>query len=180
MVKQSFLPLFLLLALVSCQGTRSHGRFEGCYALLPYVPPGSAKPVKGEFVFVPDRKEPFRYICADQTEIRPQSMWTDGGSVPKVFAWVPVFDRWHYEKAYLIHDWFMTEHRRKKPPPERKVPPVVQTVFAEAMLAEAREKRFSSERCARALIAYFSNHGPGPRAHWNAHQPDPLIKWTRP
>lgn len=173
------LSALLMLTLVACSSPAPTGRFEGHYTLAPYLPNGSAKPARDEFIYRPDERDPFRFVCSDGTVIQPQAMWTDGGSVPRLISWVPGFGRWHYERSYIIHDWLTTAHRVQQPPREKTVPTAVEEIFEENLNTEAKDKHFHGERLARSLIAHFANHGRGALGHWNARQPDPLRKWER-
>jgi hypothetical protein len=54
-----------------------------------------------------------------QTAIVPEDMFTDGGSVPRIFWSVPGLSPWALAPAYIIHDWIFEVHRCKRPaPPE--------------------------------------------------------------
>jgi Protein of unknown function (DUF1353) len=172
------LSLAALLAwLTACSSQSSCGHFEGDYLLKPYSEASSGVAPKGEYVFEPDAKRPLHFVAADGTIVQPQAMWTDCGSVPPPLCWLPSFGSRHYEQAYLVHDWLMTEHRMRSLPRDDKLPPRVQILFDQALCAEAKAKHFRFEGLSRSLISHFANHGPGPRHHWNGSQPDPLRKW---
>jgi hypothetical protein len=63
----------------------------------------------GTFVFVPvpgqeltfRRKNP----AATVTEIKPEMMYTDGGSIPRIAQAFKGFAPWGYAPAYMVHDW---------------------------------------------------------------------------
>lgn len=69
----------------------------------------------GRFLFVPDPKAPltFKRPGSKQT-IRPEMMYTDGGSIPRVAQVFNGLSPWGYAPAYMIHDWmFVARHCRR-------------------------------------------------------------------
>jgi hypothetical protein len=50
--------------------------------------------------------------------IVPETMFTDGGSIPRVFWGIPGLSPWGLGPAYIIHDWLFAVHRcgRSAPP----------------------------------------------------------------
>lgn len=64
-----------------------------------------------EYVYRPDKADPFRFVRHTGEEIVVGAMATDGGSVPRACWAVPGLDPWTYMPAFLIHDWeFVTHH----------------------------------------------------------------------
>lgn len=64
-----------------------------------------------EYVFRKNPAEPFRFVRPSGETIVPDSMVTDGGSVPRAVWCVPGLNPWDYMPAFLIHDWeFVTHH----------------------------------------------------------------------
>ena len=63
----------------------------------------------GKFVFVPDPNNRLTLIRtapnATLREIRPEMMYTDGGSIPKIGQVFNGFSPWGYAPAYMMHDW---------------------------------------------------------------------------
>jgi hypothetical protein len=52
-------------------------------------------------------------------EIIPDTMYTDGGSVPRIFWSIPGLSPWALGPAYIIHDWLFEVHRcHRAAPPE--------------------------------------------------------------
>jgi Protein of unknown function (DUF1353) len=47
-------------------------------------------------------------------EIRPQIMYTDGGSIPRTFWSFDGLSPWEYGPAFIIHDWIFSRHYCKK------------------------------------------------------------------
>ncbi len=53
-----------------------------------------------------------------KTRITPVEMYTDGGSVPRVFWNIPGLSPWALGPAYVIHDYIFLVHRCGWPDPE--------------------------------------------------------------
>ncbi|WP_377848639.1 DUF1353 domain-containing protein [Bosea sp. UC22_33] len=62
------------------------------------------------FIYVPDPKRPLTYVRGER-RIVPGRMYTDGGSIPRVFWGAKGFSPWAYGPAYAVHDWLFNEHR---------------------------------------------------------------------
>lgn len=62
------------------------------------------------FIFTPDPQKPLVYTRG-QRRIAPGRMYTDGGSIPRVFWSAKGFSPWAYGPAYIVHDWIFNEHR---------------------------------------------------------------------
>jgi hypothetical protein len=50
--------------------------------------------------------------------IVPDDMYTDGGSVPRIFWSIPGLSPWGLGPAYIIHDWLFEVHRCGRDAPE--------------------------------------------------------------
>jgi hypothetical protein len=57
-------------------------------------------------------------------------MYTDGGSIPRVFWGIPGLSPWGLGPAYIIHDWIFEVHRCHRPAP----PEVAQITFNQSAL----------------------------------------------
>jgi hypothetical protein len=89
------------------------------------VPDGNAKPVgdlSGDlilawdnsderFIFIPSSNRPLVYRRPGKPDIRPARMYTDGGSIPRIFWSQKGLSPWAYGPAYVIHDFLYNEHR---------------------------------------------------------------------
>lgn len=63
------------------------------------------------FLFVPSKNNPLRFTTADgMRTIEPKPMYTDGGSIPRIFWSVPGYSPWGIAPAYIIHDWLFVAH----------------------------------------------------------------------
>ncbi|MFZ2101899.1 MAG: hypothetical protein WAU86_15175 [Oricola sp.] len=75
-----------------------------------------------------DREDKFIYRKTDRPvsfkpsfmsePIVPEDMYTDGGSVPRVFWNVPGLSPWALGPAYIMHDWIFEVHRCGRDAPE--------------------------------------------------------------
>ncbi len=63
------------------------------------------------FIYVPDPHDPLRFRSRDSRDVVPKRMYTDGGSIPRLFWSVKGFSPWGYGPAYVLHDWLFHEHR---------------------------------------------------------------------
>lgn len=55
-------------------------------------------------------------FASDPTDvIIPGDMFTDGGSVPRIFWGIPGLSPWGLAPAYIIHDWLFEVRRCRKP-----------------------------------------------------------------
>ena len=108
MRKVILILLVLPLALTACVSHQSYdqtgtGRFEGVVEVRWLEP--------DRFLFVPNKDKPLRFIAADGVRVfEPQPMYTDGGSIPRIFWSIPGYSPWGLGPAYIIHDWLFDAH----------------------------------------------------------------------
>jgi hypothetical protein len=85
--------------------------------------------LKGRTVVQWDREDKFIYLKTSNplsfkpsflnTPIVPETMYTDGGTIPRIFWSIPGLSPWGLGPAYVIHDWLFEVHRCHRPaPPE--------------------------------------------------------------
>ncbi|WP_271588451.1 DUF1353 domain-containing protein [Bradyrhizobium sp. CCBAU 53415] len=85
--------------------------------------------LKGRVVVQWTREDKFIYLKTGNplsfqpsflnTPIVPETMYTDGGSIPRIFWSIPGLSPWGLGPAYVIHDWLFEVHRCHRPaPPE--------------------------------------------------------------
>jgi hypothetical protein len=89
------------------------GTFEGDLVVMWVGEGGSAG--DGKFLFVPDPQRPLIFHRQGGRRpgatIAPGTMYTDGGSIPKIGQLFNGFSPWGYAPAYMIHDWmFVARH----------------------------------------------------------------------
>ncbi|MGA0596435.1 hypothetical protein [Enterovirga sp. CN4-39] len=69
----------------------------------------------GRFLFVPDPDAPLTFRRPDPQQpgaiVKPDMMYTDGGSIPRIAQVFNGLSPWGYAPAYMIHDWlFVARH----------------------------------------------------------------------
>lgn len=83
------------------------GKFSGTLFVM-WVGESEGGLGDGRFVFVPSADPlTFTRASADGTTqiIRPEMMYTDGGSIPAIAQAFKGFSPWGYAPAYMVHDW---------------------------------------------------------------------------
>jgi hypothetical protein len=68
-----------------------------------------------KFIFVPDQTSPLTFVRHNSTQITPDKMYTDGGSIPRPLWGIRRFSPWGYAPAFIIHDWLFVMHHCKLP-----------------------------------------------------------------
>ena len=63
-----------------------------------------------QFIYRPDKDDPLQYKTSDGRTIKPQLMYTDGGSIPRLFWSAPDLGPWDFAPGYIIHDWLFQQH----------------------------------------------------------------------
>lgn len=66
------------------------------------------------FVYRPDKNVPLVYTTSDGRRIQPPIMYTDAGSIPRLFWSAPGFGPWDFAPGYIIHDWLFLQHHCKE------------------------------------------------------------------
>jgi hypothetical protein len=82
-----------------------------------------------DYVYLPVENKPLTYVIPDTIRIsddeavnkdkslrtiRPGLMYTDGGSIPRIFWASQGLSPFDYMPAYVVHDWFYLQHRCAK------------------------------------------------------------------
>src|SRR3954470_3912513 len=63
-----------------------------------------------QFIYRPDAERPFYFKRANGEVIKPGSIYTDGGSVPRLLWAMRVYSPWAFGSAYIAHDWLFAAH----------------------------------------------------------------------
>jgi hypothetical protein len=107
------------------------------------------------FIFVPDVNDPLKFRTKTNREIIPGRMFTDGGSIPRVFWGAKGFSPWGYGPAYVLHDWLFHQHRCKNDAqPNRYSFKEANQVLDEAIAYLMSAKKVPSNQEARNLIKW--------------------------
>jgi hypothetical protein len=105
--------LLLPLLLNACSGKRFYAQVDGNGKITGQPCVEWKKPDR--FVYVRSKNPGFSFKRPNGETIRPGSIETDGGSIPRVLWSQKNFSPWTYAPAYLVHDWLYEAHRRKVP-----------------------------------------------------------------
>ncbi len=68
------------------------------------------------FLFTQSPHKPFKFETSSGRTIEPQTMPTDGGSIPYIFRMLKKYSPWGYAPAFIIHDWLFHAHKNNISP----------------------------------------------------------------
>ena len=106
------------------------------------------------FIYV-SPADPLRFTTRTGREVQPGRMYTDGGSIPRVFWSVKGFSPWGYGPAYVLHDWLYHQHRcRRDSPPKKFSFEETNELLDDAIAFLMVTKKVDSNRLARRLIKW--------------------------
>jgi hypothetical protein len=105
--------LLLALCLSSCAANRFYAEVDGAGVISSRPCIEWKQPDK--FVYVRGKNPDFSFKRTNGEVIKPGSIETDGGSIPRILWSQKDFSPWTYAPAYLVHDWMYEAHRRKVP-----------------------------------------------------------------
>lgn len=101
------------LLLPSCVATRFYDRVDGKGQIVDRFRIDWEKP--DSFIYRKDANPGFKFVRYNGEAIVPETILTDGGSVPRILWARKGYSPWTYGPAYLIHDWIYEAHRRNVP-----------------------------------------------------------------
>jgi hypothetical protein len=64
-----------------------------------------------QFLYLPDAETPLQYKASDGRLIVPKKMYTDAGSIPRLFWSSPGLGPWDFAPGYIINDWIFRIHQ---------------------------------------------------------------------
>jgi hypothetical protein len=110
---------------------------------------------ESRFIYMPDPQNGLRFQTRDGREIKPSRMYTDGGSIPRVFWAVKGFSPWGYGPAYVLHDWLFHQHRcGNDHPPDRYSMEQANEMLDDAISLLMEQKKVQGNQQARRLIKW--------------------------
>jgi hypothetical protein len=113
---------------------------------------------ESRFIYLPDPNNPLTFLTRDGRTIVPARMYTDGGSVPRVFWGAKGFSPWGYGPAYILHDWLFHRHRcGEDTGPDRYSMAQANQVLDDAIEYLMRTGKVSRNNQARHLITWAVN-----------------------
>ncbi|MEZ5387673.1 MAG: DUF1353 domain-containing protein [Prosthecobacter sp.] len=107
------LAFLAITFLSSCAANRFYERVDGTGVIAGKPTVEWTQPDK--FVYARSQNPYFVFKRSNGEVIRPGSIETDGGSIPRMLWSQKDFSPWSYAPAYLVHDWMYEAHRRKVP-----------------------------------------------------------------
>lgn len=105
--------LLLTFLLSSCAANRFYETVDGKGVISGRPCVEWKQPDK--FVYVRSKNPEFSFKRSNGEVIKPGSIETDGGSIPRLLWSQKDYSPWTYAPAYLVHDWMYEAHRRKIP-----------------------------------------------------------------
>ena len=94
-----------------------------------------------QFIYRPHADDPLTYTTSDGLSIRPETMYTDGGSIPRLFWSTPLLGPWDFAPGYVIHDWLFEQHHCRKPGWEQVDFPRSARILAEAIKTQMERSK---------------------------------------
>lgn len=128
------------------------------------------------FVYIPDPDEPLTYRTITGQLIAPGTMYTDGGSIPRILRGLKKFSSWGYAPAFMIHDWLFTARKCGYAPDADWSFPDSARIMAEVMksLMEDGFVNFAGERVVlnkaedTLFLMYLAVRSPIAKSLWNS------------
>jgi hypothetical protein len=120
-----------------------------------------------KFIFQPDPQDPLTFTRKDNDVLRPQTMYTDGGSVPAPLRALKSYSPWGYAPAFIIHDWLFTMKHCKIAGFEKYDLDKAATILAEVMKTVMENPKYGG---ANKLVHYSMYEGvrsPTAKGYWD-------------
>lgn len=135
------------------------------------------------FVYIPDQDEPLTYRTSAGQSIVPGTMYTDGGSIPRILRGLKKFSSWGYAPAFMIHDWLFTARKCGYATDVDWSFPDSARIMAEVMksLMEDGFVNFAGERVAlnkaedTLFLMYLAVRSPIAKSLWNSTEKIPCV-----
>src|SRR5688572_32325688 len=86
-----------------------------------------------KFIYRPDAQKPFYFKRANGEVIKPKSMYTDGGSIPRPLWALRGYSPWGFGPAFIAHDWLFDAHHCHLPEAQKHDVFTAADVLAEVM-----------------------------------------------
>jgi hypothetical protein len=127
------------------------------------------------FIYTPDERDPLLFQTRDGREVRPGRIYTDGGSIPRIFWSAKGLSPWGYGPAYLLHDWLFHQHRcNHDSSPNKYTISEANEVLDDAIGLLMASKKVMENQTARRLIKWaVDKYG---KTAWNEScDPEPTV-----
>jgi Protein of unknown function (DUF1353) len=121
-----------------------------------------------KFIFEPDPKDPLTFTRKDKEVIQPQTMYTDGGSIPAPLRALKSYSPWGYAPAYIIHDWLFAMKHCKVPGFEKYDLEKAATILAEVMKTVMENPKYGGPNKLVHYSIYEGVRSPTAQKYWDA------------
>lgn len=162
------LVLFLALAASGCASLQYNRQYDRVHAgelqgklVVQWIEPD-------KFIFSPDPEHPLTFTRYNEDIITPDTMYTDGGSIPRALWGIRNYSPWGYAPAYIVHDWLFEMKHCQLPGIERYDVDEAALLLAEVMKT-MMEKDESAEVDKLTLYSiYEAVRSPIARQFWES------------
>jgi hypothetical protein len=124
------------------------------------------------FIFIPDPQDPLTFVRKNNDTIRPERMYTDGGTIPTALRAIKSYSPWGYAPAFIIHDWLFVMKHCKVAGFEKYDVDKAATVMAEVMKTVMENPKYGGPN---KLVHYSMHEGvrsPTARNYWETGKCD--------
>ncbi|NTV92414.1 MAG: DUF1353 domain-containing protein [Chlorobiaceae bacterium] len=95
-----------------------------------------------QFMFIPDDSDPLTFTRSNGSVIKPEKMFTDGGSIPRPMWAFRNYSPWGYAPAFMIHDWLFVMKQCRLPGYEQYNHRIAADIMAEVMKTLMEDPRY--------------------------------------
>lgn len=120
-----------------------------------------------KFVFVPDPEKPLTFERKNGEVIRPQRMYTDGGSVPRALRVLKSYSPWGYAPAFIVHDWLFVMKQCQLAGYEKYDVEKAATIMAEAMKTVMENPKYGGPNALVHYSMYQAVRSDAAKAYWD-------------
>jgi hypothetical protein len=119
------------------------------------------------FIFVPDAQDPLTFVRKNNEVVRPQMMYTDGGSIPQALRALKSYSPWGYAPAFIIHDWLFVMRQCKIAGFEKYNVETAATILAEVMKTVMENPKYGGPNKLVHYSMYEGVRSPAAKDYWD-------------
>lgn len=119
-----------------------------------------------EFLFLPDPAQPLTFTRSNSEVIKPDAMYTDGGTIPVALRAVKSYSPWGYAPAFIVHDWLFTVKQCKLPGHEKLTLEDAATVLAEVLKTVMENPKYGGPNKLVHYSMYEAVRSPVAKDYW--------------
>ena len=119
------------------------------------------------FAYKPDTMQPLLFVRASGDAIKPELMFTDGGSIPRAFWVLKNYSPWGYGPAFIVHDWLFHMQNCKLPGYEKYSVGEAATIMSEVMKTMMESPGFDYGSKTTVYLMYQAVQTEPARDAWN-------------